>query len=194
MSPVTSGDSSPSPVTSIQGCNELTPLLSREHLGLDAGHLAYLNGTPRDAHSAGSMDPLVSRYSRGLSLVLVNSGSTARDHLASERTFLAYTRTSLTIASAAVALTQLFAIYGDPGNQLLKNAFELYAHPVAVCLIILSLYVLVVGVSRYFEVQVALIDGHFPTTRFHAGVITFSLGAIIVVLFALLIAGTAIPH
>jgi hypothetical protein len=41
-------------------------------------------------------------YPRDVSLVLENSGSVARDHLASERTFLAYVRTSLTIASAAV--------------------------------------------------------------------------------------------
>ncbi|KAF7350669.1 DUF202 domain-containing protein [Mycena sanguinolenta] len=193
MSPVTSGDSSPSPVISIQACNELTPLLSRDHLDSD-GHLVYLDGTSFEPCSAGSMDPPVSRYPQGLSLVLVNSGSTARDHLASERTFLAYTRTSLTIASAGVALTQLFAVYGDSlGNQL-KNASQLYARSVAVCLIILSLYVLVVGVSRYFEVQVALINGHFPTTRSHIGVIAFSLGAIIVVLFALLIAGTTTPQ
>lgn len=35
-------------------------------------------------------------------LILENSGSVARDHLASERTFLAYMRTSLTIASTGV--------------------------------------------------------------------------------------------
>ena len=38
----------------------------------------------------------------GLLLTLENSGSVARDHLASERTFLAYARTSLTIASTGV--------------------------------------------------------------------------------------------
>ena len=35
-------------------------------------------------------------------LTLENAGSVARDHLASERTFLAYVRTSLTIASTGV--------------------------------------------------------------------------------------------
>ena len=35
-------------------------------------------------------------------LVLENAGSVARDHLAVERTFLAYVRTSLTIATAGV--------------------------------------------------------------------------------------------
>ena len=37
-----------------------------------------------------------------LSLTLQNTGSVARDHLASERTFLAYVRTSLSFASAGV--------------------------------------------------------------------------------------------
>ena len=37
-----------------------------------------------------------------LAMTLENSGSVARDHLASERTFLAYIRTSLAIASAGV--------------------------------------------------------------------------------------------
>jgi Domain of unknown function (DUF202) len=37
-----------------------------------------------------------------ISLTLRNTGSVARDHLASERTFLAYVRTSLSFASAGV--------------------------------------------------------------------------------------------
>jgi hypothetical protein len=37
-----------------------------------------------------------------ISLVLEDSGNVARDHLASERTFLSYVRASLTIVSAAV--------------------------------------------------------------------------------------------
>ena len=41
-------------------------------------------------------------------LRLENSGCVARDHLASERTFLAYTRTSLAIASSGVGEFPLF--------------------------------------------------------------------------------------
>lgn len=46
--------------------------------------------------------PGSSRPSLPISLCLQNSGSVARDHLASERTFLAYVRTSLAIVSAGV--------------------------------------------------------------------------------------------
>ena len=42
-------------------------------------------------------------------LRLENSGSVARDHLASERTFLAYVRTSLTIASSGVGECPMFS-------------------------------------------------------------------------------------
>lgn len=43
-----------------------------------------------------------SREGYHVSLILTNSGSVARDHLASERTFLAYVRTSLALASTGV--------------------------------------------------------------------------------------------
>jgi len=39
-----------------------------------------------------------------LSIVLENKGNVARDHLASERTYLAYVRTSLATASAGVGV------------------------------------------------------------------------------------------
>lgn len=41
-------------------------------------------------------------------LRLVNNGSVARDHLASERTFLAYVRTSLTFSSMGVGVSFVF--------------------------------------------------------------------------------------
>ncbi|GAA5913871.1 YidH family protein [Sporobolomyces salmoneus] len=41
---------------------------------------------------------------------LENKGSVARDHLASERTFLAWLRTSLALASIGIAITQLFRL------------------------------------------------------------------------------------
>lgn len=63
--------------------------------------------THADDRSIHSRQPLVPKQTSlwdkyNPSLTLQNSGSVARDHLASERTFLAYVRTSLTIASMGV--------------------------------------------------------------------------------------------
>src|SRR6266540_3144965 len=71
------------------------------------------------SESPSSPDQTVSPHRSGMALicqkynpqvVFENRGSTARDHLASERTFLAYVRTSLALASTGVALVQLFTI------------------------------------------------------------------------------------
>ncbi|SCZ88536.1 BZ3500_MvSof-1268-A1-R1_Chr10-2g02992 [Microbotryum saponariae] len=45
-----------------------------------------------------------------LTHMLENKGSVARDHLANERTFLAWLRTSLSLASIGIAITQLFRL------------------------------------------------------------------------------------
>ena len=53
------------------------------------------------------------------SLVLENSGSVARDHLAAERTFLAYVRTSLGCAAAGVGSYPVYLI-------VLPKAYSLF--------------------------------------------------------------------
>jgi uncharacterized membrane protein YidH (DUF202 family) len=106
-----------------------------------------------------------------LSLTLQNKGSVARDHLASERTFLAYVRTSLSFASAGVgtvlfsslfpfntsnlffvhvALVQLFRVSvsasaNGSNSSLDEVAVAPYARPLGATLIAFGLAVLVMG-------------------------------------------------
>lgn len=94
------------------------------------------------------------------SLTLENSGSVARDHLALERTFLAYMRTSLTIAGTGVgactlirhliklflnfysaALVQLFTISSGSNEQLRK-----FTHPLGATVIVIGMLTLLTGV------------------------------------------------
>ncbi|KAK6988633.1 hypothetical protein R3P38DRAFT_3443444 [Favolaschia claudopus] len=133
-------------------------------------------------------------HSFPISLVLENSGSVARDHLASERTFLAYMRTSLAVAFAAVALVQLLTMSGTEKPNLHGTETETespliklqsYTRPLAAASLILALFVLILGVYRYFTIQLALTQGKFLATRIPIGVIAFFIGGIICVVFAL---------
>ncbi|KAI0754609.1 hypothetical protein C8Q80DRAFT_1066964, partial [Daedaleopsis nitida] len=112
-------------------------------------------------------------------LHLENSGSVARDHLASERTFLAYARTSLTIASTGVALVQLFTLSATTMHQDLEK----YARPLGAVMIALGLFTLSVGVARYFLVQEALIRGVYPVARITPTILSFALVSVVIVVF-----------
>lgn len=102
-----------------------------------------------------------------LSLTLENNGNVARDHLASECTFLTYVQTSLTIASAGVgeplprsryhvadrlrtphiALAQILnSAPSDSSSQLVSSRHvRSYARPLAATAICIALVVLLIG-------------------------------------------------
>ena len=111
-----------------------------------------------------------------LSLTLRNTGSVARDHLASERTFLAYVRTSLSFASAGVglsshpsytslypalsnthiALVQLFRVSVSTSSNSASASHDQpvvasYARPLGATLIAFGMAVLVIGEFSLFS-------------------------------------------
>ncbi|KAF8895297.1 hypothetical protein BD779DRAFT_1498680 [Infundibulicybe gibba] len=134
----------------------------------------------------------VSRISLGITLNLENSGSVARDHLASERTFLAYTRTSLAIASSGVALVQLFNVASSSApHNLSTSAHNLhtFARPLGAGAVVLGLVVLIIGVMRYFTVQAALTKGVFPVARVVPAAMAAALSVFVTVTFGILVAG-----
>ncbi|KAL5119829.1 hypothetical protein ACEQ8H_002190 [Pleosporales sp. CAS-2024a] len=125
------------------------------------------------------------------SVELENKGSVARDHLALERTFLAWLRTSLSFASIGIAITQLFRLntsLADPHRQqpttmttttttmtapsesesAAKNAQAKLRHlgkPLGATFIGISIVMLLIGFHRYFEAQHYVIRGKFPASR-----------------------------
>jgi len=119
-------------------------------------------------------------------LRLENSGSVARDHLASERTFLAYMRTSLAIASSGVALTQLFDAASSHASS---HKLGVYIRPLGASTVIVGLLVLFIGITRYFTVQVALTKGVFPVARLATGFVAMMMGVLVTLTFGILLAG-----
>ncbi|RHZ89936.1 hypothetical protein Glove_9g281 [Diversispora epigaea] len=95
------------------------------------------------------------------SLKLKNTASVARDHLANERTFLAWLRTSLSFISIGVAITQLFRLTSidksHGGDKLGK--------PLGISFIILGSVFLTFGIYRYFHSQYLMTCGQFPASR-----------------------------
>ena len=110
------------------------------------------------------------------SITLKNSGSVARDHLASERTFLAYIRTSLALSSAGVgrskrvvsrlalifivfkALVQLLGLSQTSSRIANERVFLIHkiTHPLGAALVLLGIIVLVFGLSRTFSDRTCL--------------------------------------
>ncbi|KAF8237125.1 hypothetical protein L208DRAFT_1248751 [Tricholoma matsutake] len=133
------------------------------------------------------------RPTSAITLTLENSGSVARDHLASERTFLAYMRTSLAFASAGVGLVQLFTVATVASHLHCGHRLHRYIQPLGAAAIFLGLAVLIIGTVRYFTVQAALTKGCFPVARIMTALMTLSLTVLIILSFGILVTGKLGP-
>ncbi|CAG8480395.1 5159_t:CDS:2, partial [Dentiscutata heterogama] len=97
------------------------------------------------------------------SLVLENKASVARDHLANERTFLAWLRTSLSFISIGIAITQLFRLTGGGTSDSHKD--DKVGKGLGIAFIVLGIIFLGFGLFRYFNSQQLMTKGHFPASR-----------------------------
>lgn len=106
--------------------------------------------------------------------IVKNKDSTARDHLANERTFLAWVRTALGLVGLGVLLERL----GAGSNQEIAMA-------AGVAFISFGGLTMIYSVSRYVRVARHLERGMFPVAI---------RGPIMITLGALLVAGGALVY
>ncbi|KAF5347535.1 hypothetical protein D9758_014507 [Tetrapyrgos nigripes] len=184
----------PSGTRVVDGPDRMAALENHDHVNSNTSTPSVRSRkNPQGSRSALNWNP---------QLTLENSGSVARDHLASERTFLAYVRTSLAIASTGVALVQLFTISvqssggsgsSGNGNGLTTTVFakriQVYAKPLGSAAVCFGILVLGIGTLRYFRIQSALTKGKFPVARVTIAGMAFILGVIVVVVFVILVSG-----
>ncbi|KAF9156046.1 hypothetical protein BG015_007463 [Linnemannia schmuckeri] len=145
------------------------------------------NETPRwTTRVSNFLCKLYSEYSP--SLTLENKGSIARDHLANERTYLAWLRTSLSLITVGVAVTQLFRLQTsgpDHANQLIRVSDM--GRPLGGAFIALGLLFLWLGTSRYFHNQSVLSYGQFPASRGSVILATITILAILLACFVIVL-------
>ncbi|KAK6460117.1 hypothetical protein DFJ63DRAFT_315990 [Scheffersomyces coipomensis] len=133
------------------------------------------------------------------SLSLENKGSVARDHLANERTFLAWLRTSLSFITIGIGVTQLFrledktsSVHVNDSILILSNddksiTINKYGKPLGSTFIILGIITLLFGVSRFFQVQSMLTKNYYPASRLSIlSLIIVVLGVILVTFYMVL--------
>ncbi|ORX58930.1 hypothetical protein DM01DRAFT_1283107 [Hesseltinella vesiculosa] len=114
-------------------------------------------------------------------LYLENKGSVARDHLANERTYLAWLRTSLALISVGVALTQLFRLENEESPHQIQKANA--GRLIGLLFVVLGILFVFFASVRYFHTQESMVKGYFPASR---GTVVFASGSVLFAIVLLL--------
>lgn len=101
------------------------------------------------------LDSIYDKYS--LAVKLKAKGNTARDHLANERTYLAWFRTSISLITLGIGIIQVYHVS--------EAKHKTFGRALGLIFVMASILFLYFGNVRYFHAQWALQHGNFPASR-----------------------------
>ncbi|TGZ83904.1 hypothetical protein EX30DRAFT_393450 [Ascodesmis nigricans] len=113
-------------------------------------------------------------------------GEKARDHLALERTYLAYHRTSLVLALFSVVIAQLHVLQHSSGSEKPVGLSAL-GKPLSGLFGGLAIVVSLVGVARWWRLQQALLRGKAVGGGWEIIVLMGGIGGAVVVMFGVIL-------
>jgi uncharacterized membrane protein YidH (DUF202 family) len=120
------------------------------------------------------------------SLKLENKASVARDHLANERTFLAWIRTSLSLITVGVAISQLYRL--SDNEQPVTGMHSPYVGKLmGSTFVMMGILYVILACWRYFHTQHAMTQGMFPANRLPVLIGALLVLLVLSVLFALIL-------
>ncbi|KAI8092345.1 uncharacterized protein B0P05DRAFT_525876 [Gilbertella persicaria] len=128
-------------------------------------------------------------YCFSTSLYLENKASVARDHLANERTYLAWVRTSLSMIAVGVAITQVFRLHKDNATlpEYSNPSFNAKGRSLGLVFIMFGICFILFAVIRYFHSQTAMTKGYFPASRGIVVLTSLSTLAALIAIFIMIL-------
>ncbi|KAF2277433.1 uncharacterized protein EI97DRAFT_374682 [Westerdykella ornata] len=130
-------------------------------------------------------DPIVKFWTRHISLTIDEAPH--RDHLALERTFLGYLRTSLQFAMTGVIIAQLFTLQRSI-NPSPTFGFHKLGTPLAAIFVGLAILVLLIGAFRVWKQQNAMVRGKIYSGGWEISTIMLLSLTLTLALFGLVLA------
>jgi uncharacterized membrane protein YidH (DUF202 family) len=110
------------------------------------------------------------------------------DKGSTERTFLAWLRTSLAFASIGIAITQLFRLNTSLSDGKPDATLRHLGKPLGTTFLGISIVILFLGYRRYFQSQKYVIKGKFPASRGTVIFVSFIAFAVMVASLVVVIA------
>ncbi|WPB01722.1 uncharacterized protein RHO25_006353 [Cercospora beticola] len=142
--------------------------------------------TPSTISSISPFTPLKKFWRHNVQLTVPHVD--CRDHLANERTFLGYLRTSVALSMMGVVVAQLWRLQHSPNPDPVFG-FYVLSIPIAVILQSAALIVVVIGAIRYWRQQDAMaVYGKVVSGGWELGVVGVGSLLILLTVFALQVA------